>query len=115
MANITGLDSLLRRLNRIAGNDAVNKGIEKGTLRVEATAKENSTVDTGMMRASIDHRLDSGSLSGTVFAGVNYAKFVEFGTSKQSAQPYLYPALASNVDKIKQDILQAIRNEIGGV
>jgi len=91
------------------------KGIEKGTLRVEATAKEKCPVDEGLLRASIDHKLNPGSLNATVFSNVKYAPYVELGTSKMRSQPYMYPALTDNIDKIKADILEAIRNEIGGV
>lgn len=116
-SNIIGLDSLLARLSKMAGDNAVMKGIEKGCLRVEADAKQNATdsVDTGLLRASIDHKLDLSTLSGTVFTNVEYAPFVEFGTINRSAQPFLYPALESNIENIKQDILEAVRAEIGGL
>lgn len=116
MATIIGLDNLLKRLDKLAGNAAVMKGIEKACLRVEASAKENATqsVDSGFLRASIDHKLIPAELKGTIGTNVEYGPYIEFGTSKQPAQPYLYPALASNVDKIKADIIEAVRNEIGG-
>ena len=111
-ATIIGLDRLLARLENIAGNEAIMAGIQKGSLRVEASAKELCTVDTGYLRESIRHDLHAGSLSGTIGTNVEYAPYVEFGSSGKSPQAFLYPALASNVDKIKQDILQAIRSEI---
>lgn len=117
-SNIIGLDRLLARLDNIAGDNAVMKGIQKGALRVESTAKQNITdnesVDTGLLRASIDHKLNISTLSATVGTNVEYGKFVEFGTSKQPAKPYLYNALASNTDNIKTDIIEAVRNEIRG-
>lgn len=141
MASIIGLDKLLKKLDRIVGNKAVMKGIEKGALRVESTAKENCQVDEGLLRASIDHKLNPGELSATVFTNLDYAPYVEFGsgvhatkgggrttpwvfegsngkwhtTTGQRAKPFMYPALVSNVDKIKTDIIEAVRNEIGGV
>lgn len=142
MVTIIGLDKLLKKLDKIAGNKAVMKGIEKGALRVEASAKENATqsVDTGFLRASIDHKLIPAELKSTIGTNVEYAAYVEFGTgvhatkgggrttpwafegkdgkwhttTGQRAQPFLYPALVSNTDKIKADIIEAIRNEIGG-
>ena len=138
--NIIGLDRLLARLDNIAGNEAVMKGIEKGALRVEAAAKENCKVDEGLLRASIDHKLAPETLSATVGTNLKYAAYVEFGTgvhatkgggrttpwvfkgsngkwhttTGQRAKPFMYPALVSNVDKIKADIIEAVRNEIGG-
>ena len=115
-SNVNGLDRLLKQLSNIAGNKAIMKGIQKGALRVESTAKENATpsVDTGLLRASIKHNLNPSTLSATVSTNVEYAAAMEFGTIKQPSKPYLYPALASNVDKIKADIIEAVRNEIRG-
>jgi len=139
MATINGLESLLRRLDNIAGNEAVMKGIEKGCLRVETTAKENCPIDEGLLLASIDHKLDADKLEGTVGSNLEYAPYVEFGTGiyategggrndawsfedsrgewhttvGQEAQPFLYPALQSNIEKIKQDIIDAVKAEIG--
>ena len=74
--NIIGLDRLLARLDNIAGNEAVMAGIQKSSLRVEASAKEKCKKDTGFLAASIDHKLDAGSLSGTVGTNVEYAVYV---------------------------------------
>ena len=113
--NIIGLDRLLAKLDNISREEAIMKGIEKGCLRVEASAKGNATasVDTGLLRASIEHRFNASNLSGEVFTNVEYAPFVEFGTVKQRAQPYMYPALQSNVTNISTDIMASVREAIG--
>ena len=110
--NIIGLDRLLARLDNIAGNEAVMQGIQKGCLRVEASAKQNCPINTGLLRASIDHRLDAGSLSGTVYTNVKYAAPVEFGSIHGPAQSFMYPALQSNVDNISTDIMASVREAI---
>jgi len=59
---------------------------------------------TGRLRASITHEIEEvkNEIIGKVGTNVEYASNVEFGTSKQSAQPYLRPALKKNLPKIKQ-------------
>ena len=112
---IRGISQLMRRLDRIsstATTDAVMAGIQKGCLRVEASAKENCPVDTGLLRASIDHKLDAGSLSGTVYTNTEYGPAVEFGSIHGPAQPYMYPALQSNVANISNDIMVSVREAI---
>jgi len=111
---ILGMKKLLKKLSLMGGNEAIMKGIEKGALRVEADAKRNATpsVDTNLLRGSITHKLKPNRLSATVGTNVEYAAFVEFGTVKQSAQPYLYPALQSNQDNISNDVMEAIRDSI---
>lgn len=76
--------------------DLVRRGI-----RVEAAAKRNATdrpgprVRTGRLRGSITWRLGEDGLSPYVDVGsaVLYAPFVELGTSRAPAYPFLRPAL----------------------
>ena len=115
---IRGIAQLMNRLNRISSSatkEAVMAGIEKGCLRVERDAKINSPVDTGILRASITHKLDPSTLSATVGSNVEYATAVELGTQYQSAQPYLSPALRDNRDNIKQDVANALQQAIRGL
>jgi HK97 gp10 family phage protein len=69
----------------------------KRGIRVERVAKKLAPVDTGRLRASITHALgrDSQSIYCDVGTDVEYAPYVEFGTSTQAAQPYLRPALGA--------------------
>lgn len=66
-------------------------------IRVERVAKSLCPVDTGRLRSSITHALgrDSRSLYCDVGTDVEYAPYVEFGTLRQGAQPYLRPALGA--------------------
>jgi HK97 gp10 family phage protein len=52
---------------------------------------------TGALRASIEADLehDASGFAGIVVAQVPYAAFVEFGTSRQRAMPFLREALES--------------------
>lgn len=59
-------------------------------------AKELCPVDTGALRSSLgfEQGKDSRGEYVDLYARRNYAAFVEFGTVKQPAQPFLRPALA---------------------
>lgn len=74
----------------------VGKEILRRTLAVERAAKRLCPVDTGRLRSSITHEIqkDGRGLVGVVGTNVSYAAYVEFGTSRMRAQPYLRPALA---------------------
>lgn len=65
-------------------------------LRVQATARSLCPVDTGRLRSSIVMRKGRDGMGFYVEVGTNvsYAAFVEFGTSKSKAQPFLTPAIA---------------------
>lgn len=86
---------------------AISEAIKKGCLSIEASAKQNCPVDTGNLRASITTNIIDDT-SGEVGTNVEYASFVEFGTKKQSAQPFLYPAYKENEEKIVKEIEKAL-------
>lgn len=108
---IKGLNSLSDKLDKVA---AVNMqaGLLKGSLRVERTAKELVPVDTGTLRNSITH--DVKENSATVGTSISYAPDVEFGIG-QPAQAFLTPALQLNIEDIKQDIINDIQKQLGGI
>ena len=73
----------------------------KATTLVQGQAIEFCPVDTGNLRASIHTTISN--LEGAVGTPVEYAPYVEFGTSKMNAQPYLGPAFYENEQKIIND------------
>jgi len=75
-------------------HDEAREVIRKTTFDVEARAKQLVPVDTGLLRNSIQSEFES-DLVGIVFTNTKYAPFVEYGTSRMSAQPYMTPALES--------------------
>ena len=115
---INGIAQLMKKLDKInslATAGAVMKGIQKSCLRVEKDAKKNCPVDTGILRASITHKLEPSTLSATVGSNVEYAATVEMGTQHKGSHAYLYPALRNNRDNIKQDITSALRDALRGL
>ncbi len=63
-------------------------------LDAERFAKEKCPVDTGNLRNKTTHRIgDNAAYVGT---NVRYGPYVEFGTSRQKAQPFLRPAASDH-------------------
>lgn len=87
-----GLNAVLRGPQGPVATDLL-----KAAIRVERMAKRLCPVDTGRLRASITHALESDAQGVLAIVGtdVHYAPYVEFGTSRMAAQPYLRPALAA--------------------
>ena len=92
-------DSELRKLVRQATaweerkRKEVQKLIARTALLIEADAKRAAPVDTGRLRSSIHTDLSEiVSLVARVGSDVNYSLYVELGTSKMLARPYLRPA-----------------------
>lgn len=86
-----------RALNQLleGADGPVAKDLLRRAIQVEASAKRLCPVDTNRLRSSITHRLskDSRGLAADVGSNVEYAVFVELGTSRARAQPFLRPAL----------------------
>lgn len=66
----------------------------------EGYAKRLCPVDTGRLRNSITHVSDGESAY--IGTNVEYASFVELGTSKMHARPYLKPAATQHSDEYKR-------------
>lgn len=76
-------------------------------------AKQNHTFQnvTSNLEHSIHEELHliNDILEEWIIAGMPYAGFVELGTSKMAARPYLLPALEANKDTIIRIIQEALK------
>ena len=86
--------------------EGLQKDIEKAALLLERRAKQNCPVDTGKLRASITTEI--GNLEAEVGTNVEYAQSVEFGTSKQKAQPFMRPALDKAITQLNKDMAKTL-------
>lgn len=80
-------------LNRIQKKDQAKfaGALRKAAFSCEAVAKQLVPVDTGALRASIFTRQE-GPFRWVVGSGLEYAEYVDRGTRKMAAQPWLTPA-----------------------
>jgi HK97 gp10 family phage protein len=71
---------------------------------IEGRAAENCPVDTGRLKGSIDsdYKLSLNGFDGRVGTNVKYAQYVEGGTKKMDAQPFLSPAFYNSQSEVKQ-------------
>jgi HK97 gp10 family phage protein len=87
------------------------KALQKTAHDVEATGKQLAAVDTGDMRDSIGIDWDLPKLEAVIGPTVDYAPYVEFGTSKQAPQPFMEPALKRH----EQGYYSAMERVAGGM
>lgn len=83
-------------------NAAVLRALERIGQVAEGYAKDLCPVDTGTLRNSITHVVDEGGDAVYIGSNVSYAVFVETGTVKQTAQPYLKPAATEHSETYKR-------------
>ena len=88
---------------------AILAGLEEIGLDCEHIASENAPYDTGRLSASITHVIDAGEQAVYVGTNVEYAPYVELGTARQKAQPYLRPAAVDHVSEYREIIEGELR------
>lgn len=96
------------KLIKASTRTAITHALQEVGLQAEGYAKRKCPVDTGLLRSSIRSYVedDGGDQTAVIGTNVEYAAYVEFGTSKTKAQPYLKPA-AENHSAEYMAIIQA--------
>lgn len=87
---------------------AIGTALEEIGLLAENYAAKKCPVDTGNLRASITHEVDAGGNAVYIGTNVEYAPYVELGTSRQEAQPFLRPAASEHGDQYRRMLEKAL-------
>lgn len=77
--------------------------IAKAAMDMQAQAKRDAPVDTGFLKNSITSKR-VGDAAWEVEASAAYAAYVEFGTHRMAAQPYMTPAFNSASSSLREAI-----------
>ncbi|MDQ5960160.1 MAG: hypothetical protein QG592_1242 [Pseudomonadota bacterium] len=85
--------------------------VRKAAFDVEGQAKNRVPVDTGALKSSILTEIENGGLAAEVAPHENYALFVELGTRRMSAQPYMIPA----ADAVRPAFIAACEQMLKGL
>lgn len=78
----------------------INQRMSEVGSSLESTVKGVAPVRTGRLRDSVGHKDDASDYSTTIYAGVDYAQYVEY------RKPFMKPA----VDKQKSNITKMFQN-----
>jgi len=104
-AVIAGMAKLTAQLNAI-GLAFTVEDLAEGALVIATQAENNCPVDTGKLRASVFVREAGDDVE--IGFSEDYASYVEFGTYKMAAQPFLRPAF----DEAELQALSAIVDSV---
>lgn len=80
---------------------ALQTALEEIGLVAEGYGKKLCPVDTGRLRGSITHGVIKDEKCAYIGTNVYYGKYVEMGTSRMKAQPYIRPAVLNHRDEYK--------------
>ncbi len=95
-------------------DDAIQAAMQATAEAAKAEAQSLAPVRTGLLRSSIyaDVNAPGGSARRTLVLGADapYALYVELGTSRQAAQPFLRPAIDKIAPKLTENLRAAVRS-----
>lgn len=117
MTRIEGLAELngnLTKLRRLSRRQHIT-ALRAGALVIQNGAKRRVPVLTGTLRRSITNAPLTGQTAVAVGTNVEYGPYVEYGTSRMAAQPYLRPAMDEDGQEAAQEIARAYERFIGEV
>jgi len=119
---LTGVDEILNKLQQIGTNISrlENKALKNAAEPVLEDAKATNAFNDrsgrlrkGLKISNVKNKEGIKYILVGVDKGDNskifYGKFLEFGTSKMSARPFLQPAYEKNKDNIQQTIAETLK------
>lgn len=80
---------------------AIQRALKSIGMQAEGYAKALCPVDTSNLRNSIAND-DDGESTVVIGTNVEYAPYVEYGTSKMAERPYLRPAVENHIEEYKR-------------
>lgn len=89
---------------------AIYDALEEIGDKAEKYAKELAPFITGRLCNSITFAIEGGEKAVYIGTNVEYAPYVELGTSKQAAQPYLRPAAANHGPEYRRIMETALKS-----
>lgn len=95
-------------MNAVA-EQAEGNAIKEITKLIYDTPPSPHYVRTGDLRNSITHAYDPSEQAAYVGANMEYAKYVEFGTSKMRARPFLGNAAQNYTDEYLDTLNKALK------
>lgn len=118
---LKGLDKLQAKLQRVAKMEEVERIVEKNGEAMQKKAVKNAQFKghyrgkkfikpTGTTRKSISLNSSKiGRFKYRVAPGTDYAAYVELGTRKMSAQPFIKPAFDDQKKLFKNDLERLVK------
>jgi len=106
--DVKGIERFQEAMRRFdsAVQKHVHRQLASWAAEVKALAKQLVPVRTGHLRSSIYAKISEWVAE--IGAEATYALFVELGTRRMQARPYLYPAIKQYLPKLEATIREAI-------
>lgn len=122
--SVSGADELLKHLRDVQKLEKVKKIVADNTTALHRKSVKNAQFKghyvgrgkkrrfvkpTGATRQSIKSELLDSGLSGRVSAGTHYSGYLEVGTRKMEAQPFIKPAFEEVSQQFQDDLTEVMK------
>lgn len=114
---IEGAEDVLRAFDRFdkESRENLRSTVRKNANALRKAIKDRAPVDSGNLRDSIAARYDKDGLGaevGPTRPKGSHAHFLEFGTVKMPAQPFITPSAEEQREKYLNDVRKAVKGAI---
>lgn len=117
---IVGLEKLQKKLKQNVRMEDVKKVVRHNGAEMQAKAQQKAPVGTpestgipgyvgGTLKRSIGLEFTDGGMSAEVEPKADYGAYVELGTRKMEAQPYLKPAFEEQSKEFRKDMQKLVK------
>lgn len=110
--DVTGIDETIEGLKKYfkSVEDNIKDVVKESAVNIESKSKMKAPVDTGNLRRGITHQvLDNGLDAEIGTYDIEYAPYIEYGTSKNPAKPYLRPSLEEELPNFQKLLERAVK------
>jgi HK97 gp10 family phage protein len=112
--SVMELDAIAKQ--RISGGTRSGRVYKRRSVAHTASAPgEYPKSDTGQLVASLFFKVAPDNLRAWFGTKLNYGKYLEYGTSRMKARPWLRPTFRALEGKISERVARAVKQAMGGV
>ena len=105
-----GIDSVIRNMQH--WNEAVKEGAKQALSDSLDEAlgwmQDDCPVLSGNLQSSLTKKLSADGKTGAIYTDVPYGPFVELGTYKMAAQPFMYPNWKREIPLFRERMWTAV-------
>lgn len=114
---VEGIEDVLKEFNRFdrESRENLRKAVRRNANTLRNAIRNRAPVRSGNLRDSISARYDKdgfGADVGPTRPKGSHAHFLEFGTIKMAARPFITPAAEEQREKYLNDVRNAVRGAI---
>jgi HK97 gp10 family phage protein len=104
------LDTVTPKLVRAPNllRQAIVDELETGGVEMEGDARTYCPVRTGYLQSTIYHNVDPEKLALEIGATADYAPYVELGTRRMAAEPFIRPAFDAGEERLLQALAHGV-------